>query len=860
MLEAMSADFYHGGTAIHTIPAPLTPLLGREDEILHLVALLDQVTTRLVTLTGPGGIGKTRLAIEVASRMASEFAHGACFISLAAVREPALVVTSIAHDLGLKGQSDEQIEELVIRELWQAHLLLVIDNLEHLVETVGPWLATLLTACPRLSVLATSRLALHIAGEQRFAVPPLPLSDVEPDGAVTDNAAMALFAQCAHAVRPDFTITPANAAMVATIVRRLDGVPLAIELAAARVTMLSPAALLARVSDQISILSGGRRDAPARHQTMRAAIAWSYDLLPSEARWLFRQLAVFLGGATLEAIATVIGEEDSTIVLDAVESLVDQSLLMGHEQQDGQVRFRMLEPIREFALERLVSDGEEAAARDAHAAWCLTLAERTFAVLRESVRAQWFDLLEAELDNLRGGLAWLAARDRIEDAIDLAIDLFFFFLTRGYHTETVALFEGFLKHPRVSLPTRSRAKALLGSGILAMGHGDCEQALGQLHESVGIFRKAEDRVYTGLALVNVGNAYSTVSDFDRAEETNREVIAIGRETNDAWLLKAGLHNFGVVLSARGEVGQTIPLFEETLAMDRLAGNVYGVELALQNLANVCLMREDYDRAESLIQEALAVLAELGHQVDLSHAWMLLARVARGRGDYAAAAAHLDTALTIARRINEKVNIASALLALGDITRLQGDIAGAMDHFREGIAIAQQIGSRADVAEGLEGVAGVAVGMGDMHQAARLLGAADALLAAIGTSRPAGTRVREYEKHVRAVRDALDDAAFAAAWAEGQALAPEDVVVEATVVEPSPGAAVTAASALDKDGLSPRELEVLRLMADGLTNQEIADRLFLSHRTATSHASSILGKLGLATRTAVVAYAIRHGLA
>lgn len=600
MLEAMSADFYHGGTAIHTIPAPLTPLLGREDEVLHLVALLDQVTTRLVTLTGPGGIGKTRLAIEVASRMASEFAHGACFISLAAVRDPALAVTSIAHSLGLKGQGDERIEELVVQELQQAHLLLVVDNLEHLVETIAPWLATLLTACPRLGVLATSRLALYIAGEQRFAVPPLPLPDVEPDGAVTDNAAMALFAQCAHAVRPDFTITPANAATVATIVRRLDGVPLAIELAAARVTMLSPAALLARVSGQLSILTGGRRDAPARHQTMRAAIAWSYDLFPPEARWLFRRLSVFVGGATLEAIATAM-EEDSSSVLNGIESLVDQSLLMGHEQQDGQVRFRMLEPIREFALERLIADGEEAAARDTHAAWCLTLGERTFAVLRESVRAQWFDLLETELDNLRGALAWLAAHDRIEDAIDMGTGLFFFFIARGYQTETVALFEGFLKHPRVSLSTRSRAKALLGSGILAMGHGDCQQALGQLHESVGIFRDAEDWVYTGLVLVNVGNAYSTLSDFDRAEEANREVIAIGRETNDAWLLKAGLHNLGVVLSARGEVGQAIPLFEETLAMDRLAGNVYGVELALQNLANVYLMREDYDRAESLIQ-------------------------------------------------------------------------------------------------------------------------------------------------------------------------------------------------------------------------------------------------------------------
>ena len=842
-----------------TLPVPPTPLVGREREIRETVDLLKREDVRLVTLTGPGGVGKTRLALAVATALSAEV-DDLTFVSLAPVRDPALVISAIAQALGVREDVNRSLTDATVSVLDERRVLLILDNFEQVLEA-APLVATLLAACPHLLVLVTSRAVLHLSGEHTVGVPPLMLPEPMHERTLEQLArspAIRLFVARAAAARAGFILTEINAPMVAGICRRLDGLPLAIELAAARVANLPLASLQARLEHSLPLLTGGPRDAPARLRTMRDAIDWSYELLSAEAQWLFRRLAVFVGGATLEAIATVIGEEDWITVLDGVEPLADQSLLERTEQEDGQLRFRMLEPIREFALERLITEGEETEARDAHAAWCLRLGERTFAVLRGSGRSEWFDLMETELGNLRGAFTWLGEQDRVEDAVDLAMGLFFFFDTRGNRTEVLSLLEGFLQHPRMTSRTRFRAKALLAHAILMMSLGNLERALVQLLESVAIFREIGDPMYTGLALTNLGVAYSWVSDFDRAAEAHREVIAIGRETNDMWLFKAGHINLGGVLVARGDVDGAIPLLEETLAMDRIAGNVYGIELGLMSLANIFVMREDYDRAESLIEEALEVLSGLAHQRDLPNAWMLLARVARARRDYAGATAHLDDALEMARKSEEKQAIASALVGLGDIARLQGEHEQAMQHFREGVALFHQIGSRVGVIEGLEGVAGVAVVTGDTRQAARLLGAADALLQQIGTPRPAGARTTDYENHVRTSRDAIGDDAFTAAWSEGRALTSDAAVAEALAFVPDPGS-MPVMPVRATCGFSQRELEVLRLLAEGLTDQQIADALFVSRRTITSHTSSILAKLQLPSRTAAVAYAIRHGL-
>ena len=839
------------------LPRPPTPLVGRAGEVTDIVASLLRDEVRILTLLGPGGVGKTSLALEVANEASYAFPDGACFVSLASVTDPSLVMATVAHALGLREATGASPQEAVERFLEDKCFLLVLDNFEHVLPAV-PLVADILSRCAGLTVLATSRSPLRLRSEHRYPVPPLGLPDGEsgrPSTNVARAAAVQLFVARAQDIWPDFTLTDENMDAIAGIVRNLDGLPLALELAASRLTVLTPSALYERLSDQLAILTTGRVDAPARHQTMRSAIAWSYNLLSKESQWLFRRLSVFLGGASIDAIAWVTGESPIT-VLDRVGTLVDHRLLVRSEQVHRQSRFRMLEPIRDFALDQLVAEGEDDAALDAHAAWCMSLGERTFAVLRGSGRSQWFDSLEAELDNLRGAFAWLDAQDRLEDAVELAMDLFFFFHTCGYITEMLATFTSFLRHPRIAFRTRTRAKALLGHGILVEMQGNGGQGLAQMLESVAIFRELGEHPYTGLALVYVGNAYRAVSDFDRAEEANREVIAIGRETNDAWLLKAGLNNLGTVLKDRGDVERAVPLLEESLAMVRLADDVYGIEMALLNLAQVSLVREEYDRAETLTEEALSVLAELGHQVDLSTAKVILAKVHRARGDYTAATAHIGEALATARRIDDKASIVRALIILGDITRLEGDLVGSVERFREAITLSLQIGSRADLAEALEGIAGVAVAMRAMDHAARLLGAADATLVAIGAARPAGSRSNDYDALLRSARDGIGADAVTAAWSAGHALTSAEAVTEALAFTPH---SETTPPAPDTNAvrLSQREREVLQHMASGMSNQQIADALFVSHRTVTTHVSSIMTKLNAPSRTAAVVSAIRQ---
>lgn len=860
LLAARSAAAPSGDSPCRVrLPIPPTAIIGRVDDVATNVASIVRDDVRLLTLVGPGGVGKSRLALEVAIEASHDFPDGVCFVSLAPVADPNLVVSAVARALDVHEVPGITLHEAVQRFLEPRRLLLVLDNFEQVLPA-SSFVADLLSRCADLTILATSRAPLRIRGEHRYPVQPLALPDIESErghATVAESAAVQLFVARAQDIWPGFALSDENMAAVAGIVRSLDGLPLALELAAARLTVLTPASLYDRLADRLAILTAGHRDAPARHQTMRSAIGWSYDLLPTESQWLFRRLAVFLGGASLEAVSWVTGDDAAT-VLDRIEPLIEHSLLMRSEQMDGQPRFRMLEPIRDFALERLVAEGEDGAARDAHAAWCLTLGERTFSVLRGSGRSQWFDLMEVELGNLRGAFAWLDAHDRLEDAVDLAMGLFFFFHARGYQGETLATFTGFLRHRRIASRSRTRAKALLGHGILVEMQGAVDQGLAQKLESVEIFRELGDSEYTGLALVYVGNAYRAVSDFDRAEEANRAVIEIGRETNDPWLLKAGLNNMGTVLKDRGDVEQAVPLFEETLAMVRLADDVYGIEMALLNLAEISLIREEYNQAETLIHEALALLASLAHQADLSHARMLLAKIHRAHGDYSAATAQLGEALTIARRIGEQSGVVRALIVLGDIARLEGDLAGSIERFREAITLAHQIGSRADLAETLESMAGVAVATGDQNRAARLLGAANALLDVIGVTRPAGSRSANHEAFLQAARSALGPRDFTAAWTEGEALTPAEMVAEALALTPG-DASTSTVGGPHTFSLSRRELEVLHHMASGMSNQQIADALFVSHRTVTTHVSSIMIKLDAASRTAAVVTAIRHRL-
>ncbi|MBA3275163.1 MAG: NACHT domain-containing protein, partial [Chloroflexia bacterium] len=481
------------------LPVPLTPILGRANEIDQVVRLLDQDGLRLVALLGPGGVGKTRLAQEVARTIEHDFAHGVCFVPLAAIRDSALVPKAVVQSLGLQESSALPAAEVLVNVLAGQHLLLVLDNFEQVVEAAGSWLTRLIARCPRLKILVTSRIALNIDGEQRFVVPPL----LVPEPGAVDlrqAAALDLFAQRARAIDLNFAIHERNETTVAEICRHLDGLPLAIELAAARVNVLSPDAILARLSHRLDLLTGGRRDAASRMGSMREAIGWSYDLLSHEQQALFCRHSVFVGSFSLEAAAFVAGFPDSPVeesgMLDAVHRLVDQSLVYMVSSETGP-RFGMLETIREFGLAQLEGEGDEESAHRAHAEYFLALGSLADGS-RKRERARWLDLMEAEHANVRAASSWLADHGRLADAIEYNVQILYYFHARGHRREARAQFEDWLRHPTLVPRSRTYAVALVMAAGYGITMGDFARSYSMIDEAVEIFRELDD--YLGLIL------------------------------------------------------------------------------------------------------------------------------------------------------------------------------------------------------------------------------------------------------------------------------------------------------------------------------------------------------------------------
>jgi predicted ATPase len=473
------------------VDAALTGILGRDTEMGEIERSLDRGDLRLLTLTGAGGIGKTRLAREVARRMQGEFAHGACFVSFAALRDPELVASAAVKALGLPLMTDRPAQDLVIDALHDRHVLLVLDNLEHLVDAAAPWLSHLLQRCPRVSALVNSRVPLRIAGEHRFAVEPLPVPELSCDR-VEELAAVELFVQRASAIVPGFKLTRGNAGIVAGICRAVDGLPLAIELAAGQIRLISPGQLLQRLSNRLTELHSDRRDAPPRHQTMHDAIAWSYDLLDAKGKRLFRRLAVFVGGFSLDGALATGGLEGDNIDAHLLE-LVEHSLVNRRDGGPDGYRFDMLEVVREFGLSQLEVSEESDGARDEHAAWNLRLARDAEPRMSRPEQVEWLDRLELEHDNIRQAVAWLTHRERIDEAMDLTGSLWFFRWIRGYYRESREQFEQLLALPQGRNRTLARAKALAGLGIVATHQGDFDRSREALAEAVGISTEQGDQ-------------------------------------------------------------------------------------------------------------------------------------------------------------------------------------------------------------------------------------------------------------------------------------------------------------------------------------------------------------------------------
>jgi non-specific serine/threonine protein kinase len=806
-----------------SLPTPRTRLVGRQCEVAAARALLLDEAVPLLTLTGPGGIGKTHLAQVVAATVSDSFANGVVFVDLAPIRDAALVVPAVAQALGIREVGQRPLAELVSDALKPRQVLLLLDNCEQVLEA-APALAALLADCPALQLLATSRAPLRVRGEQLLPVPPLALPDQAPAPTLAELAqiaAVVLFVQRARAANPAFALTADNAASVVEICARLDGLPLALELAAVRLKLLSPQALLALLTDRLTPLTFGTRDAPPRQQTLRDTIAWSYDLLDAAPRALFRRLAVFPGGFTLGAAAALAGTAPDT-VLDGVSALVDQSLLRQEEAQAGMPRFAMLETIRDFGLERLKASGEYDAARRQHAEYVVLLVDRPERPPGLSEQRCWLDQLEAVQDDIRAALAWGLDCD-VALALRLGAALVPFWPARGHLSEGRSWLERGLERG-VTAPAPARLQALNGATRLAAAQGDADQAVALAEETLTLASAIGDRRSIGRALDQLATVALLQSDYARASALLAEVSDIALEVGDKAGLAAVRHGLAVIAGRQGERDQATTYSEEALVLYRELGEHVRVAMVLLNLGTFADYGGDQSGATSRYAESLALYCELKNTLGIGRVLTKLGNLAARSGDYTAATRYYAEALPMHR-----------------------------DH-----------GERPSAAEALAGLGVVAAKRDSAEQAARLFGAAKALGEAAGYVLHAPIQLW-HDETLAAVRAALGESRFAAAWDAGRGLSLEQAVAEALVVAAAPGHSATLAAAggdatvAVPNALSQREREVLRLVAQRLTDKEIGEALFISPRTAMTHVSHILAKLGVASRREAAAVAARDGL-
>ena len=767
------------------LPLPLTSFVGRKNETAAVVDLLHRPGVRLVTLTGPGGVGKTRLAIRVAAEAADSFPDGLWFVALAPVRDPALVAAAVAQVLDVPETGTRTIEEGLCAFLGKRRALIILDNFEHVLDA-GSFITDVLSTCPNLIIFVTSRTLLRVSGEHAVSVPPLSLT---PAGSVSDtdrplaSEAVQLFVERAAAARSDFAATPSDLPTIAAVCAKLDGLPLAIELAAARVTSLSPVALLSLVERRLALLTGGPRDQPLRLRSMRDTIAWSYDLLAPEEQRLIRRLSVFVGGFTLPAAEAVAGS--GVDALDSVTSLVANSLVQRDEERDSTPRFAMLETIREYGLDQLVARGEESQARQLHAAYYEVTVEKLTPSPRMPASEKRVRWISAERDNLRAALDWLNGVGETERLLRMATGLW----------------------PLWSMLGSSEGRRIFEQGL---ARGD----------EVPVFLR-------GMAMTHAASLVDSLGEAERGLRMLDEGLALARTVDNP--TRENCADIGLFLRQRGRI---------LLGLGR------------------------YFEAEQSFEESLLTFRELGSEPNIAFSLCHIGVAAYGQGDLKRARADCEAALALARSSGSTMFIVYVLDYLGLVAFACGDNAGAAAAFAEAYLQAQSVGADTGGLSRLAGTALLAFSCGDPEAAARMFGAAEGQARTKGTPFQLPQRTA-YERATAEARAALGEDEFAAAWAAGQALTREAAVAEAraflATLNPDTASRAPTDPAILLD-LTPRELEVLQMVATGQSNRAIADELSLSERTVESHVLHVLAKLDVPSRTAAAAYAIRHGLA
>ena len=658
-----------GTQARDTLPAQPTPFIGREGEIAALRDLLLDPETRLLTLTGPGGMGKTRLALQVAAAVRDRFLGGVIFVDLGTIADPDLLLPTIAQALEVTEVPGQTIGETLAAALGGKRRLLVLDNFEQILPA-AMGVADLLAAVPDLTVLVTSRAALRLRGERLRQVVPLevPMPPLPSLDALSQYEAVRLFIARARDVLPGFAVTNETAPAVAGICARLDGLPLAIELAAARTRILPPKALLARLGERLRVATGGARDLPDRQRTLRAAIDWSYELLDPAEQTLFGRLAAFSGGGTLAAVEAVCDvERDLGIeVVDGIESPLDKSLLRKDESPEGEHRLVMLETIHEYARERLVASTEQAALRQAHARYYLTLAEEAEPELTGPQQVEWLTCLEAEHDNLRAVLRWSLGGTG-ESAVGLALAgvLWRFWSTRGHFSEGLAWLDEVLGHDS-GTNTVGRVRALTAAGNFARWLGDNIRAAALQEESLALAQELGDRPGIAAALRNLGGLVAGQGDYVRAATLIEESLALYRDLADKQGIAAALLNLSFIAADQGDYARAAAFDEESLALVQELKDRGGIARALRNLGVLAADQGDYARAAAFYEEGLALGRELGNRRYISWTLLNLGAMASSKDDHARAVAYLDECLMLFRALGDKRGIAEVLRNLGNV--------------------------------------------------------------------------------------------------------------------------------------------------------------------------------------------------
>ena len=722
----------------NNLPVQRTAFIGREHEATGLCQLLSRVDVQLVTLTGPGGIGKTRLALQVAGEIADQFPGGVCFVALSAVGERGLIAPTIAQAVGVRETGNTSPQESLIEYVGglRQPMLLLLDNFEHLVSA-APFVAQLLTTGPKLKVVVTSQAPLHVYGEHEFSVPPLALPDpksIPPLEVLSRLPAIALFVERAQAVKHEFTLTKENAPAVAAICSRLDGLPLAIELAAARIKLLSPSAMLTRLESRLNLLTGGARDLPTRQQTLRNTVDWSYGLLNGAEQTLFRRLSVFTGGCTLEGVEAVCDTKGDLglDVLDGMASMVDKSLV---QQVDKETRFFMLSTIREYALERLAESDDESATRRAHAAYYLVLAEEG----AEDIAAhpEWLDRFEVEHENFRLAIDYLTRTGDADWGLRIGAALFRFWETREHLTEgrdaigRVLALEGAAARPKL------RARLLFAGAVLAGEQGD----------------------------------------YGSAQQMFEDSLETCLELNDDRGVAVALNALAVIARDRGEIAAASLLFERCVAIWKDLGDPADIARALSNLASVMKLQGEYERAFSLYDECLTMFRKVGDGAGIAWTLNYQGDVAREKADCVAARSFCEQSLSEFRQLRDSWGIASTLSDLASLSCDQGNNAEARRLYGESIKVFQELGHQRGIARALECLAVSAAAQSNAEQSLHLAGAAAALRQRLGAPLTPAEQPR-LEKALEFARRTLGNTAGLTAWMEGWAMPVEQAVHEA----------------------------------------------------------------------------------